>query len=97
MATPIADTPYHLVSFQKVSPFRGTVILEGARFEELLASKATGAAIDEAERAGMQKPALSNASGVYPVDETGKIYDVPGQKVGVLRYRRDFDISSSPF
>jgi hypothetical protein len=80
-----------------VSNGRAEYVVEGNNIEELLAAATSNIVLKKAAEAGLNRPGVSNASGPYPVDESGKTDDelMMGKRGPVTGYRRDFVVLAS--
>lgn len=81
----------------KVSSGRVEIVVSGNSIEELMAAATSNLVLQKAAEHGLNRPGVSNASGPYPVDESGKTDDelLLGKRGPVVGYRRDFVILAS--
>lgn len=80
-----------------VTNTRAELIVQGNDIAELMHADTSSLVLKKAAELGLNRPGVSNASGPYPVDDSGKTDDelLLGRRGPVAGYRRDFVVLAS--
>ena len=86
-----------LDDLSRVTNGRAEYVVASPSIEELLSANTSNIVLQKAAEAGLNRPGVSNASGPYPVDDSGKTDDdlLMGKRGPVAGYRRDFVVLAS--